>query len=280
MSPWLWPGFHLVKWSDRVNNERRPGGQLVVVGLGPGGLQHLTPAARQTIEDAEVIAGYKTYLQLIEPLLVGKTVVATGMRQEVARVREAIGLARQGKRVALVCSGDAGVYGMAGLVYEVLREQGPPEDAPVIEVLPGIPALSAAASLLGAPLMHDFAAISLSDLLTPWETIARRLEAAAAADFVIALYNPRGQRRIRPLAEAHRILLGHRSSETPVGVVSAAYRPAQRVVLTSLGQMLEAEIDMQTTIIVGNSSTFRYGPSMVTRRGYGDKYDLGDEAGD
>jgi cobalt-factor III methyltransferase len=247
---------------------------LWVVGLGPGDERHLSPAARQAIGVSDTIVGYKTYVNLIGALLVDKRVMATGMRQEVGRAREAIALARQGHRVSLVCSGDAGIYGMAGLVYEILQEQGEPDAAPPVEVVPGISALSAAASLLGAPLMHDFATVSLSDLLTPWDTIARRLEAAAAADFVLVLYNPSSSQRFRPLAEARRILLSHRPPTTPVGVVTAAYRPEQRTAITSIEDMVLAKIDMLTTVIIGNSTTFQFGNAMVTRRGYSDKYDL------
>ncbi len=260
-------------------------GRLYLVGLGPGDPRQMTPAARQAIEASGVVTGYKTYVDLVEDLLSGKQVIATGMRQEVQRVRQAIDLAQRGQVVSLVCSGDPGIYGMAGLVYEVLREQerqSGESDAPemlAIEVVPGVSALSAAASLLGAPLMHDFAVISLSDLLTPWEAIAARLEAAAAADFVLVLYNPSSGRRTEPLREARRILLAGRSPSTPVGIVTAAYRPGQQVVITDLESLPEHEVGMLSTVVVGNSATFRFsqpgGPEvMVTPRGYGAKYDL------
>lgn len=196
--------------------------KLFIVGLGPGDLKHMTFEAREAIESSVVVVGYATYLKLIGPLLAGKEVVSSGMTKEVERCREAIRLAREGKTVALVSSGDAGVYGMAGLVLEL----APPDAVEVVSV-PGVSAVQAAASVLGAPLMHDFAVISLSDLLTPWEQIERRLEAAAAADFVIALYNPRSKGRVRHIERAREILLRTKARETPVGIVRNACRSGE-----------------------------------------------------
>lgn len=250
-------------------------GKLYVIGLGPGSNDLLTPQARAALESSQAVAGYRTYLKLIPALLAGKEVLASGMMQEVARARVAIEAASSGKVVSVISSGDPGVYGMAGLIYELLREQGWQRDEGIeVEVIPGIAALNAAASLLGAPLMHDFAAISLSDLLTPWEVIARRIELAAEADFVIGLYNPRSNRRVRELAEACEILGRHRAPETPVGVVRCAYREEQRAIVTDLRRLPEQEVDMLTIVIVGNSSTFSFQGLMVTPRGYGGKYDL------
>jgi len=231
----------------------------------------MTPAAGEALAAAEVIIGYQTYLDLIPEFLVGKEVIASQMMKEVDRCRKALALAAEGRNVALVSGGDPGIYAMAGLVFEMAREQG---DVVDIEVIAGIAALNACAARLGAPLMHDFAAISLSDLLTPWEKIEKRLEAAAAADFVVAIYNPKSKKRAEHIVKAREILLAHRAPETPVGIVTAATRENERIVLTTLGKMLESEIDMQTTIIVGNSMTFAWQGFMVTPRGYAAKYAL------
>lgn len=252
-------------------------GSIVVVGIGPGDMAHATPAAVGAIEGADVILGYKTYLDLVEGIAGGvpRDARSSSMRQEVGRVSRAVELAREGKRVAVVSSGDAGVYGMAGLVYEVLREQG--DDALDVEVIPGISALNAAAALLGAPLMTDFAAVSLSDLLVPLDEIVRRLELAAEADFVICLYNPKGRKRVEPFNRACEILARHRAPGTPVGIVRAAYRDGQRVEIITLEELPGAEIDMVTTVVVGSSRTFVHNGRMVTPRGYAGKYDLGGE---
>lgn len=248
-------------------------GSLTVVGLGPGALDQLTPAARAAVEGAEVVLGYRAYLDLAAPLLAGKERVDGHMTGETERARAAIARARAGARVALVSSGDPGVYGMASLVLEILRDEGWRRGEGFdLAVVPGVTALGSCASLAGAPLGHDFCAISLSDLLTPWEVIARRLEAAASADFVIGLYNPASTRRRRPLAEAHAILSRHRPPETPVAVVTDAYREGERAVVTDLGRLLEEEIGMTTTVIVGASRSFAFEGFLVTPRGYGDKY--------
>jgi len=231
----------------------------------------MTPAAGEALAAAEVIVGYQTYLDLIPEFLVGKEVLASQMMKEVDRCRKALDLAGQGRIVALVSGGDPGIYAMAGLVFEMAREQNVCVE---IEVIAGIAALNACAARLGAPLMHDFAAVSLSDLLTPWEKIEKRLEAAAAADFVVAIYNPKSKKRAEHIVRAREILLAHRAPETPVGIVTAATRENERIVLTTLGKMLESEIDMQTTIIVGNSMTFAWQGFMVTPRGYAAKYAL------
>jgi len=232
-----------------------------------------------------VVAGYRTYIELIEPLLSHQEVVATGMKAEVKRCQAAIDRALAGARVALVSSGDAGIYGMAGLVLEICAARslkvGPPEGIGVVdfhlEVIPGIPALAAGAALLGAPLMHDFAAISLSDLLTPWETIVKRLELAAQGDFVIVLYNPKSKKRHWQLGAVRELLLKFKDPETPVGLVSRAMRQGQETVITTLKDLLEHQVDMQTVVIVGNSQTFTYGPYMITPRGYLNKYQVGED---
>ena len=231
----------------------------------------MTPAAGQALAAAEVIVGYQIYLDLIPEFLAGKEVIASQMMKEVDRCRKALDLTAEGRIVALVSGGDPGIYAMAGLVFEMAREQNVCVD---IEVIAGIAALNACAARLGAPLMHDFAAISLSDLLTPWKKIEQRLEAAASADFVVVIYNPKSKKRAEHIVKAREILLAHRAPETPVGIVTAATRENERIVLTTLGKMLESEIDMQTTIIVGNSMTFAWQGFMVTPRGYAAKYAL------
>ncbi|MCI0340319.1 MAG: precorrin-3B C(17)-methyltransferase [Planctomycetales bacterium] len=248
-------------------------GLLSVVGIGPGAPGHLTPAALEAISGAELVVGYTTYVKLVGHLLAGKEVVRTGMTEEIARARAAVERARAGARVTLISSGDAGVYGMAGLVFEVLRGIGwKRADPPELRIVPGITALNSCASLVGAPLVHDFCAISLSDLLTPWPVIARRIEAAAGADFVVGLYNPASGRRTRQIVEAQAILRRHRSGSTPVALVKSAYRKLERVVLTDLDHFLEYEIGMLTTVLVGSSQTYVYEGYMVTPRGYGSKY--------
>ncbi|MDH4228457.1 MAG: precorrin-3B C(17)-methyltransferase [Nitrospirota bacterium] len=251
-------------------------GRILLVGFGPGHLDHLTGRAHQAIAEAQVVIGYSTYIDLVAPLLAGKEVIEKGMTEELDRCELALERARSGQVVALVSSGDAGVYGMAGPTFEVLREAGwKPGCGVEVEVIPGVTALSACAARVGAPLTHDFCAISLSDLLTPWEVIERRLEAAASADFVVALYNPKSGRRTRQIVRAQEILLGHRQPDTPVALVKSAYREREDIVLTTLAEMLEHPIGMLTTVLVGNSATFTFEGLMVTPRGYTNKYDLG-----
>ncbi|PWK14835.1 precorrin-3B C(17)-methyltransferase [Tumebacillus permanentifrigoris] len=250
-------------------------GKLLVIGFGPGSFAHITDRAREAIQEADVIIGYNTYVDLIRGLLTDQEIVRTGMTEEVSRAIEAVRQAEMGKKVAVISSGDAGVYGMAGLVYEVLIEQGWTEATGVeVEVIPGISAINSCASLLGAPVMHDACTISLSDHLTPWEVIAKRVEAAGMGDFIVALYNPRSGRRTRQIVETQQILLKYRSAQTPVGLVKSAYRSSQQVILTTLGEMLEHDIGMLTTVIIGNTSTKVYDGKMITPRGYQRKYTL------
>ncbi|MBT1075297.1 cobyric acid synthase [Geobacter grbiciae] len=240
--------------------------KLYVVGIGPGDLDHMTFQANEALDAADAVVGYKTYLDLIAPLIAGKEIVSSGMMKEVERCREALDLAASGKTVALVSSGDAGIYGMAGLALELAAELVAP---PEIVVVPGVSAVQAAAAVLGAPLMHDFTVISLSDLLTPWDLIERRLVAAATADFVVALYNPRSKGRVQQIEEARQILLSARPADTPVGIVRNALREGEERIVTTLGRMLDHPIDMFSLVIVGNSATF-VDPAgrMVTPRGY------------
>ncbi|PLR80380.1 precorrin-3B C(17)-methyltransferase [Bacillus canaveralius] len=250
-------------------------GKLLVIGFGPGSNEHITERAREAIQESDIIIGYKTYVELVEELVTGQEIISTGMTEEVSRAQEAVRQAELGKKVAVISSGDAGVYGMAGLVYEVLIEKGWKKATGVeVEVIPGISAINSCASLLGAPVMHDACTISLSDHLTPWDLIEKRIEAAAQADFVIALYNPKSGRRTRQILEAQRILLKYRSPDTPVGLVKSAYRERQSVVMTNLKEMLNHEIGMLTTVMIGNASTFFYDDLMITPRGYQRKYTL------
>ena len=245
-------------------------GKVYLVGLGPGDAQLQTPSALAALNDCEVLVGYRGYVDQIGDWAVGKEVVSMELGQELERAARAVDLADQGKIVAVISSGDAGIYGMAGPVYQVLTDRGWDGVSPSLEVVPGISALQSAAALLGSPLMQDFCAISLSNLLTPWEAIQRRLEAAAAGDFVVVLYNPRSMRRDWQLLEARKILLGHRSPSTPVGLVKDAYRPGQRIIVTDLERLEEqsTEVDMFTTVVIGNTTTRVHEGHMVTPRGY------------
>lgn len=251
-------------------------GKIMLVGIGPGNAEHMTARARAAIAEADVVIGYATYINLVEDLLAGKEVLKKAMTEELDRAIEALERARAGRKVALVSSGDAGVYGMAGPTYEVLFQAGwTPESGVEVEIVPGASALNSCAALVGAPLTHDFCAISLSDLLTPWPVIARRLDAAAAADFVVALYNPKSGRRTQQIVEAQRLFLRHRSPDTPVAVVKSAYRPKQRIEFTTLEHMSECDVGMLSTVLIGNSNTFVRDGVMVTPRGYANKYDVG-----
>lgn len=253
-------------------------GKILIVGFGPGSVKHFTFRAKEAISESDCILGYKTYVDLVRDVITDQEIISTGMSEEVSRAQAAVKLAEQGRIVAVISSGDAGVYGMAGLIYEVLVEKGWTEkDGVEVEVVPGISAINSCASLLGAPVMHDSCTISLSDHLTPWELISRRLEAAGQADFVVALYNPKSGRRTKQIEEAQRILLQYRSPDTPVGLVKSAYRDRQQVTMTTLGEMLEHEITMLTTVVIGNSSTFFYDNKIITPRGYKRKYTLDQE---
>jgi len=223
----------------------------------------MTPRARKAIERAEVIIGYKAYLDLLVELITNQEVYRSPMRAEVERCQLAVDLALSGKKVAVISSGDPGVYGMAGPILEILGGR----DLEV-EIIPGITAAVATAAALGAPLMHDFAVISLSDLLTPWPIIEKRLLAAATGDFIIVLYNPQSKKRKEQIGKAAQIFLKHRKETTPVGLVRNYSRPQEKIVLTSLNKMLDYPIDMLTTVIIGNSQTFLTGRYMVTPRGY------------
>lgn len=236
-----------------------------IVGIGPGSIRLLTKEAYEAINKSSVVVGYKTYSRLLGSLLKDKEVYSFGMGQEVERVKTAINKALEGKIVSLISGGDPGIYGMAGLALELL-DRGIDIK---IEIISGIPALLSCAALLGAPLMHDFAVISLSDLLTDIRLIEERLKSALFGDFVIVLYNPSSRKRRRPWESALRILLSHRSLDTPVGIVWNAKRRNEEVLITTLKKLPSFDgIDMKTTIIVGNSKTYVKGKYMITPRGY------------
>jgi precorrin-3B C17-methyltransferase len=259
--------------------------QLYIVGIGPGSPEYLSKRAIDVLESVQTVAGYTTYIDLIRPLISGKEIVSTGMMKEVDRVEAAIDIALSGKSCAIVSSGDPGIYAMAGLALEICQKKNIPIIPPriasrtadislLIEVVPGISALSAGASLLGAPLTHDFAVISLSDLLTSWEKIEERIEAAAKADFVIVIYNPKSKKRDWQLKKAQEIILKYRNPETPVGIVASAMREGQRVEIVNLEYLHTADVDMQTTVFIGNSTSVKYLDFMITPRGYSEKYSI------
>ncbi|MBU5434722.1 precorrin-3B C(17)-methyltransferase [Pseudoflavonifractor sp. MSJ-37] len=237
---------------------------VTVIGLGPGGGLDMTGRARAALEDCDLIVGYTAYLSLLDGMFPGKERRSTGMRKEVDRCRMAVEEALRGREVALVCSGDSGVYGMASLVYEVSLDYPPVE----IHVVPGITAACGGAAVLGAPLTHDFAVISLSDLMTPWETIELRLTMAARAGFVLALYNPASRSRPDYLRRACEILLRERASETVCGYVRNIGRDGEEAHTCTLAELGDAAVDMFTTVFVGSPQTVLIGGKMVTPRGY------------
>ena len=210
-------------------------GKLYIVGVGPGHHDHMTYRAKQVIEESDTIVGYETYVNIVQDLIEGKDVYRYAMTQEVERAHQCIDLAKSGKIVSLVSSGDPGIYGMAGLIYEMLAESGwDPKNGMHVEIIPGISALNSCASIIGSPLMTDFAVLSMSDLLVPWEIIVKRVEAAAQGDFVIVIYNPSSKKRIHQLQDTIKILLKYRKPTTPVAIVKGAFRDSQTVVLTDL----------------------------------------------
>lgn len=266
-------------------------GELFLVGMGPGDLPGLTQRAREALEGAEVVIGYSTYVKLLEEmgLLAGKEVVRKGMTEELDRAEEALERALSGQRVALVSGGDPGIYGMAAPVLELMEERGlkrvdgrvglpgrfaGEEGEVFLAVIPGVTAANAVASLLGSPLAHDTCLISLSDLLTPWPLIERRLHAAGQGDFVVVLYNPQSKRRDWQLRKSAEILLEYRPKETPAALVKSAYRKRQEVALTTLEGLREAEAGMLTTVVIGNRQSRFYEGTFLTPRGYALKYDL------
>lgn len=238
--------------------------KIYVVGLGPGEEKQMTPMAMEALEQSQVIIGYTVYIDLIKDRFKHKILKSTAMRQEVDRCKMVLEEALKGQNVSLVCSGDAGVYGMAGLMFEIAKGH----DEIEIEIVPGITAANSGAAVLGAPLIHDFAVISLSDLLTPYELIERRLECAAAGDFVICLYNPSSKKRHDYLKKACDIVMAHKSKYTVCGYVKNIGRPGEIAKVVTLEELRNTEVDMFTTVYIGNSHTKEINGKMVTPRGY------------
>lgn len=235
-------------------------GKLFVIGIGPGGLEHMTIKAKEAIEKSEIIVGYTKYIDMIKPLIEGKELFSTGMRGEEDRCKEALKLSKD-KVVAIVSTGDSGIYGMAGLILEMKTDED-------VEVIPGVTASSAAASVVGAPLMHDNCNISLSDLMTPYEKIKKRVELAADADFIISLYNPKSHGRPHYLEECIELIKKYRALETPVTVVRHALREGQEIFRFNLGNINYDVVDMFSIVIIGNSQSFYKGDLFITPRGY------------
>lgn len=254
--------------------------KITVVGIGPGSPEDITPAVAQALSQCDVVVGYKYYFRFLAPYLSdGTQCVDSGMRREQERAEEAFRLAEEGRSVCVVSSGDAGIYGMASLVLELKRVR---QSAIDVEILPGISAFQKAAALLGAPMSHDFCVISLSDILTPWQLIEKRIVAAATADFVTAVYNPRSEERYWQLARLKELFLQHRSPETPVGIVRQAGRDGQTVRLTPLKDFNPEEADMFTIVVLGNSQSYIWQDRLITPRGYplaaqsvGEEYGVG-----
>jgi precorrin-3B C17-methyltransferase len=236
-----------------------------VVGIGPGGKQDRTLRAEAAITASDVVVGYRPYLKSIADLTVGKQLVSSGMTREVDRCQAAVELAEQGDVVALVSSGDAGIYGMAGLAIEMASGR---KSTIAIEIVPGVTSSTAIAARLGAPLMLDFACISLSDLLVPWDTIRQRLEAVAAADLVTALYNPRSKKRVKQLDEAAGIFRKHREGSTPVGIGTAVGTDEESIVVSDLDNFLSEDIAMRSIVVIGNRSSRVIDGFFITPRGY------------
>jgi precorrin-3B C17-methyltransferase len=240
--------------------------KIIVAGIGPGSREDITPAVMEAVREADAIVGYKYYFQFVEPFLKSECeCVDTGMKKERERAEQAFLLAEQEKTVVVISSGDAGIYGMAPLIWEMKRECGSDIE---IETLPGISAFQKAASLLGAPIGHDLCIISLSDLMTPWEVIERRIKAAAVGDFVTAIYNPKSHGRYWQLYRLVELFLKQRSADTPVGYVRQAGRPDQEIKVTTLGTFDPEDVDMFTVILIGNSQTYIADGRMITPRGY------------
>lgn len=238
---------------------------IYVIGIGPGSKELMTIQAIKAMEDAEVIVGYKTYINLITEFIGDKEVVQNGMRQEIDRCREAVEIAKTGKKVAVISSGDAGIYGMAGLILELTSKED--QEIPV-KIIPGVTASIGAAAILGAPIMHDFCHISLSDLLTPWEVIEKRLRLAAEADFVVCLYNPRSKGRSGHLSKAFEIMGEFKDGSIPVGIVKDVGRENENKFVCTFGTMDFERVDMTTMVVIGNKSTFIHNDQMITPRGY------------
>ncbi|MBX9184240.1 precorrin-3B C(17)-methyltransferase [Clostridium sp. K04] len=236
-------------------------GKLYVIGIGPGGLEHMTLRAKEAIEESNIVVGYNKYIDMIKPLVENKELFSTGMRGEEARCRKALELSKEDNTVALISTGDSGIYGMAGLILQMQKDEK-------VEIITGVTASSAAGSVVGAPLMHDNCNISLSDLMTPYELIKKRVRNAADADMIISLYNPRSKGRPHYLREAIEIIKEYRDLNTPVAVVRHALRDGQEYKLFNLENFDEEVVDMFSIVIVGNSQSFVKEGKFITPRGY------------
>lgn len=242
-------------------------GKIYVVGIGPGKKGDMTFRAYEAMGKSDVIVGYKTYTDLVKEYYPDKEIVSSSMMKEVDRCTDVLKMAKDGKNVALISSGDAGVYGMAGIMLEIA------DDKIEVEVIPGVTATNAAAAITGAPVMHDYVTISLSNLLTDWELIKRRLELAAQGDFVVSIYNPKSRGRVTQIEEAQKIMLKYKPKMTPVAIVRNARRENEEYVVTTLEEMTKHEIDMLTIVIIGNSNTYVKNGKIITPRGYSKKYE-------
>lgn len=238
---------------------------IYVIGIGPGNRESMTYEAVEAIRQSDVIVGYKTYIDLVKDLIRDKEVVSNGMKQEVERVKKAVEISKTGKTVAVISSGDAGVYGMAGLVLEMSEDED-------VRIISGVTASTAAAAVLGAPLMHDFCHISLSDLLTPLDLIYKRVELASNGDFVICIYNPKSKGRPDHLKNAFEIMKKYKLGSTPVGIVRNAERENQEICICTIDTIDYESVDMLSMVIVGNSSTYIKNKRIITKRGYETKY--------
>lgn len=235
--------------------------KLYVIGIGPGGRDHMTYKAVESIKESEVIVGYAPYIEYLGQLVDGKELFSTGMKGEIERCKKAIQLVREGKTTAIVSTGDGGLYGMAGPILELAKDIE-------VQIVPGVTAAFSAAAELGAPIMHDYASISLSDLMTPWEVILNRVESAAKADFVVAIYNPKSKGRKHHLSQSIDILLKYRDAKTPVGIVKNSGRAGRELTITTLDSIDYEKVDMLTVLIIGNSNTYIENSKMITPRGY------------
>lgn len=245
--------------------------KLYLVGIGPGSSELITPQAVRALENSNIIMGYEKYTELIENTVKNKTVESGDVTAELERAKKAVEYVLSGKTVSIISSGDSGIYGMAGIVLELVAAHNYDID---IEIVPGITALNSAGSLLGVPFMNDFCSISLSDRLTEEKDIIKRIRAAAGGDFVTALYNPVSSKRTELIKKAKEIMLEYRDTDTPVGIVRNAYREGQEVHISTLDKFLDVPMDMFTIVIIGNSGTYKYGKYMITPRNYKNKYEL------
>lgn len=235
--------------------------KLYVVGIGPGSREHMTYKAVEVIKKSDVIVGYTPYIEYLGDLVEGKELFSTGMKGEIERCKEAIEQVRKGKTTSIISTGDAGLYGMAGPILELAEGID-------VEIIPGVTAAFSAAAELGSAIMHDYASISLSDLMTPWEVILKRVDKASEADFVLAIYNPRSKGRPEHLEEAINLVRKYRGYTTPVGIVKNSGRPGTEITITRLGEIDFEAIDMLTVLIIGNSNTYIEGDRIITPRGY------------